>query len=46
MVILNGATPVASGDPATWSAGVNHVKVTVSVAGEDDGVYHIDVTKS
>jgi len=48
VVILNGATPVASGDPATWSEGVNEVTITVTMpgAGGEVGVYRVDVTKT
>ena len=31
VLIKNGSTTVASGSPATWSAGVNHVKITVKL---------------
>jgi hypothetical protein len=44
VTILNGATPVTSGASATWSAGINHVTITVAISGGETGVYHIDVT--
>jgi len=44
VVILNGETPVDSGDPATWVEGVNHVTVTVEVEDVETAVYHVWVT--
>jgi hypothetical protein len=43
--ILNGATPVANGDPATWAEGENTVTITVTINGQSE-VYTVVVTKS
>ncbi|NOU63173.1 phage major capsid protein [Paenibacillus sp. LMG 31461] len=45
VTILNGATPVASGAAATWSAGANTVTITVT-NGTTVKVYTVTVTKS
>lgn len=46
-VIKNGLTTVTSGSTATWSAGENTLKVTVTAEnGASTGVYTVVVTKS
>lgn len=45
VVILNGATPVASGESATWADGENTVTITVT-SGTKSTVYTVVVTKS
>jgi hypothetical protein len=48
VTILNGETPVISGNAATWSAGENNVTITVTEpgVGGEVGIYRVDVTKS
>ena len=45
VTILNGETPVESGESATWEDGANTVTITVEKEGYEDGVYTVVVTK-
>jgi hypothetical protein len=41
----DGGTPVAQGDPASLSVGVNDLTITVTV-GSEEVVYHIEITRA